>query len=139
MPERFIEAIRAARSDRPLCIRGGGSKDFYGNPPRGDVLDTRGHAGIIAYEPTELVITARCGTPLAEIETALAGHGQMLAFEPPHFGESATLGGCVASGLSGPRRTPQNICASSKYIYRTKLIRRCGTMTILVGVAPASA
>jgi glycolate oxidase FAD binding subunit len=60
--------------------------------------------GIVDYEPTELVITARCGTPLAEIEAVLAERGQMLAFEPPHFGESATFGGMVAAGLSGPRR-----------------------------------
>ena len=123
MLERFLEAIRSASNDRPLRIRGGGSKDFYGNPPRGDILDTRGHTGIVAYEPTELVITALCGTPLTEIETALAGQGQMLAFEPPHFshpstpgggargegtaapgGNHATLGGVVAAGLSGPRR-----------------------------------
>ena len=61
-------------------------------------------AGIVAYEPTELVITARCGTPLAELEAALAQYHQMLAFEPPHFGAEATLGGCIAAGLSGPRR-----------------------------------
>ena len=61
-------------------------------------------AGIVDYEPTELVITARSGTPLAEIEAAMREHGQMLAFEPPHFGADATLGGCIAAGLSGPRR-----------------------------------
>jgi glycolate oxidase FAD binding subunit len=87
-----------------LRIRGGGTKDFYGNAPSGDVLDTRGHGGIVSYEPSELVITARCGTPLAEIEATLAAQGQMLAFEPPHFGAGATIGGVVASGLSGPRR-----------------------------------
>jgi glycolate oxidase FAD binding subunit len=68
------------------------------------VLDTRGYAGIVAYEPSELVVTARCGTPLAELERILAESRQMLAFEPPHFGPGATLGGCVAAGLSGPRR-----------------------------------
>jgi glycolate oxidase FAD binding subunit len=67
-------------------------------------LATHGYRGIIAYDPTELVITARCGTPLREIEAALAENNQMLAFEPPHFGAGATLGGMVASGLSGPRR-----------------------------------
>jgi glycolate oxidase FAD binding subunit len=94
----------AAAEKRALCIRGGGSKDFYGNAPRGEPLDTRGCAGVVAYEPTELVLTARGGTSLAEIETTLAQNGQMLAFEPPHFGPGATLGGCVAAGLSGPRR-----------------------------------
>lgn len=105
MLERLSERIRDAAARRaPLRLRGGGSKDFYGGEPRGEVLDAREHAGIVEYEPTELVITARGGTPLAELERALAGRGQMLAFEPPHFGAAATLGGCVAAGLSGPRR-----------------------------------
>ncbi|MCX7173956.1 MAG: glycolate oxidase subunit GlcE [Proteobacteria bacterium] len=97
-------------------MRGGGSKDFYGGPLTGEILDMRPCAGIVAYDPTELVITARCGTPLAEIEAVLAERGQRLAFEPPHFalpspprggaggGGEATLGGCVAAGLSGPGR-----------------------------------
>jgi glycolate oxidase FAD binding subunit len=88
---------------KPLRIRGGGSKDFYGGPLAGDILDTRAHAGIVSYEPTELVITARCGTPLAELESALAERNQFLACEPPRFG-AATVGGAVAAGLSGPRR-----------------------------------
>jgi len=89
---------------KPLRIRGGGSKDGYGNALEGDVLDTRGHAGIVAYEPTELFITAKCGTPLAEIEAALAASGQCLPFEPPRFSADSTIGGVVAAGLSGPRR-----------------------------------
>lgn len=89
---------------KPLRIRGGGSKDGYGNALNGDVLDTRGHAGIVAYEPTELFITAKCGTPLAEIEAALAASGQCLPFEPPRFSADSTIGGVVAAGLSGPRR-----------------------------------
>ena len=102
---QLSEIIRAtAQQKRPLYIRGGGTKDFYGGAIRGDVLDTTGYRGIVEYEPTELVITARCGTPLAEIEAAMRERGQMLAFEPPHFGARATLGGCVAAGLSGPRR-----------------------------------
>ena len=96
--------VEAARRQRPLCIRGGGTKDFLGSPPRGETLRTVDYRGIIEYEPTELVITARAGTPLHDIEAALAGNGQMLAFEPPHFGNGATLGGCIAAGLSGPRR-----------------------------------
>ncbi len=103
--EQFAGRIRAAATEkRPLRLRGGGSKDFYGQALEGEVLDTRAYAGIIAYEPTELVITARCGTPLAELETALRAQGQQLAFEPPHFGPGATVGGMVAAGLSGPRR-----------------------------------
>jgi glycolate oxidase FAD binding subunit len=111
LTSEFAERIRAANAEHPLCIRGGGSKDFYGETPRGDILDildTRGHCGITAYEPTELVITARSGTPLVEIEAALAERNQFLAFEPPHFGNAtsfATVGGAVAAGLSGPRRT----------------------------------
>jgi len=101
----FSEKIKeAAASKRALRIRGGGSKDFYGNPPRGEVLDTRAHAGIVDYEPTELVVTARCGTRLSELQETLNRENQILAFEPPHFGAHATLGGCVAAGLSGPRR-----------------------------------
>ncbi|MFZ4877354.1 glycolate oxidase subunit GlcE [Janthinobacterium sp. Mn2066] len=103
--EQFRLAIVAASAaGTPLRLRGGGSKDWHGQQLEGDVLDTRAYAGIIDYEPTELVITARCGTPLAEIEAALAERQQMLAFEPPHFGQGATIGGVVASGLSGPRR-----------------------------------
>ncbi|HVY06782.1 MAG TPA: glycolate oxidase subunit GlcE [Burkholderiales bacterium] len=103
--QQLSETIRAAAAERrQLRIRGGGSKDFYGLALIGDVLDTRSLAGIVDYEPTELVITARAGTPLRAIEQALADRGQMLAFEPPHFGPDATLGGCIASGFSGPRR-----------------------------------
>ncbi len=98
----------AAASKAPLRIRGGGTKDFYGQAITGDVLDTRGYAGIIDYDPTELVMTARAGTPLDDIEQATRAAGQMLAFEPPRFDachpSAATLGGCVAAGLSGPRR-----------------------------------
>ena len=103
--EALIEQVRsAAAAGRPLRLRGGGTKDFYGGELRGELLDTRAHAGIVSHEPTELVITARCGTLLSDLEAALATQGQMLAFEPPHFGPGATLGGCVAAGLSGPRR-----------------------------------
>jgi glycolate oxidase FAD binding subunit len=96
--------LEAASQKRALCIRGGGTKDFYGAGLRGGILDTSALRGIIAYEPTELVITAGAGTPLAEVEAAMREQGQMLAFEPPHFGPGATLGGCIAAGLSGPRR-----------------------------------
>ncbi|HEY6966459.1 MAG TPA: glycolate oxidase subunit GlcE [Burkholderiales bacterium] len=103
--QRLQERIReAAARGTALCIRGGGTKEFYGNAPRGEPLDTRGCAGIVDYEPTELVISARCGTALGDIEKMLEEKKQMLAFEPPHFGPGATLGGCIAAGLSGPRR-----------------------------------
>ncbi len=101
----FIAQIQhAAAHQQPLKIRGSGSKDFYGGLSHGTTLDVSRHAGIIDYAPSELVITARAGTPLKEIEQTLKAQNQMLAFEPPHFGENATLGGGIASGLSGPRR-----------------------------------
>lgn len=96
--------LRASAERQPLRLRGGGSKDWYGEAAHGELLATTPYAGIIDYEPTELVITARCGTPLAEIEATLAEQHQMLAFEPPCFGQQATVGGMVAAGLSGPRR-----------------------------------
>jgi glycolate dehydrogenase FAD-binding subunit len=100
----WAERIRDAAERRaPLQIRGGGSKDFYGGALRGEPLETGAYHGILDYEPTELVLSARSGTPLAAIEAALAQRHQMLPFEPPHFG-NATLGGCIAAGLSGPRR-----------------------------------
>jgi glycolate oxidase FAD binding subunit len=103
--EQFREQVRATvASNGALRIRGGGTKDWYGQQLAGDILDARAYSGIVDYEPTELVITARCGTPLAEIEAVLAGRNQMLAFEPPHFGDGATFGGAIAAGLSGPRR-----------------------------------
>ena len=164
MLDALSEQIRTAYANgTPLSIQGGGSKRFYGNAVTGDILDTRVLSGIVEYQPKELVMTARAGTPLTEIEAALAAEQQMLAFEPPHFGERplpnpdktpshstdetpshstrlskndnqvagykpasgqvagyrplageganaepkpiyATLGGCIAAGLSGPRR-----------------------------------
>ena len=103
--DQFTQTIDEARSrQQPLRIRGGGTKDFYGGTLSGDVLDTKPYAGIVDYEPTELVITARAGTRVSEIESAMRERGQMLGFEPPHFGVGSTLGGCIAAGLSGPRR-----------------------------------
>ena len=102
---QWAERIRAATTnERPLRLRGAGTKDWYGQGLSGEILDTRAYSGIVSYDPAELVITARCGTPLAEIEAALAERNQMLAFEPPHFGHAATFGGCLAAGIAGPRR-----------------------------------
>jgi glycolate oxidase FAD binding subunit len=101
----FADQIRAAAaSATPLRIRGGGSKDFYGQSFVGDLLDTRVLRGVTSYEPSELVVTALAGTPLAELEHLLAEKAQYLPFEPPHFGPDATVGGMVAAGLSGPAR-----------------------------------
>ncbi|OGA73447.1 MAG: glycolate oxidase subunit GlcE [Betaproteobacteria bacterium RIFCSPLOWO2_12_FULL_65_14] len=119
--ESLQNAIRdAAASRAPLRLRGGGSKDFYGNEARGTVLDTRAYAGIVSYEPTELVVTARCGTRLSELESVLEREGQCLPFEPPHFGAEATLGGCVAAGLSGPRRASAG--AVRDFVLGTKIV-----------------
>ncbi len=107
--EALVDAVKAAlAAKRPLRIVGAGSKAFYGHATEGEALETRSHQGIAAYEPTELVITARCGTPLAEVETALSAQGQLLPFEPPYFGGNASFGGAIAAGLSGPRRAANN-------------------------------
>ena len=103
---QMTDRVRSAAAHQTaLRIRGGGSKDFHGGVAlTGEVLDTRAYAGIVSYEPSELVVTARAGTPLAELEAALADQHQCLPFEPPHFGPGATVGGMVAAGLSGPAR-----------------------------------
>jgi len=119
--ETFQQRIREAAARRaPLRLRGGGTKDFYGNALRGEVLDTRGYAGIVSYEPTELVVTARCGTLLSELEDLLEKNRQCLPFEPPHFGADATIGGGVAAGLSGPRRAAAG--ALRDFVLGVKLI-----------------
>lgn len=103
--QHLTDQIKSAATQKtPLRIRGSGSKDFYGEPCSGELLDLGVWRGIIAYEPTELVVTARAGTPLVELEAALTEKGQCLAFEPPHFGAGGTVGGMVAAGLSGPAR-----------------------------------
>lgn len=105
MLENFRQQVTdAGVAATPLQLRGGGTKDWYGQVPCGTVLDTRGYRGIVDYDPSELVITARCGTPLVELEAALAERNQQFAFEPPHWNDGATIGGVVAAGLSGPRR-----------------------------------
>jgi len=130
--EAFQERIRdAAARSAPLRLRGGGTKDFYGNAPRGELLDTRAYAGIVAYEPTELVVTARCGTPLSELEQILSKHSQFLPFEPPHFGPEATVGGCVAAGLSGPRRPSAG--ALRDYLLGAKLVDGRGNLLAFGG------
>jgi FAD/FMN-containing dehydrogenases len=104
--DSLIDQTRAAGADgRKLSIQAGRTKAFYGHPVEGaEPLDVTGFRGITSYEPTELVVTARCGTPLAELEAALAEKGQCLAFEPPRYAPGGTVGGMVAAGLSGPAR-----------------------------------
>ena len=97
--------VKAAAGDGvPLAVTGGGTKEFLGRTTQAEPLDVSGHRGIVTYEPTELVLSARGGTPLADVKAALSEQGQMLAFEPPAFGEAATIGGTIAAGLSGPAR-----------------------------------
>ncbi|CAI8779858.1 glycolate oxidase subunit GlcE [Pseudomonas sp. fls2-241-R2A-110] len=101
----LIEQVNlAVQNAIPLRIQGSNSKAFLGRIAAGEVLDTRSHRGIVSYDPTELVITARCGTPLAELRQVLDAAQQMLPCEPPSFGDGATVGGMIAAGLSGPRR-----------------------------------
>ena len=112
----LVERVRAARAYKTaLDIQGGGTKAFYGEAPQGLPLDVTGLAGVSSYEPSELVVTARAGTPLAELQALLAESGQCLPFEPPSFAAAApspgapgargaTVGGMVAAGLAGPAR-----------------------------------
>ncbi|MBP6020787.1 MAG: glycolate oxidase subunit GlcE [Burkholderiaceae bacterium] len=107
----LIQQVMTARATlKPVLIRGGGTKDFYGEPSGSGqaadtaILDMSAYTGIVNYQPSELVITARAGSLLSDIEATLTQQQQMLAFEPPRLGATATLGGCIASGLSGPRR-----------------------------------
>lgn len=104
-PSFIRERIQQALARKmPLAIHGGSTKAFYGGAVTGEALDVRPYAGIIEYEPKELVLTVRAGTRLADIETAMDSASQMLPFEPPHYGAGSTIGGSVATGLSGPRR-----------------------------------
>lgn len=103
--ELLAERIRRADAEKtPLRIVGGDTKAFYGRAVDGEPLSTTAHRGIVHYDPVELVVSVRAGTPLAALEAALDAEGQRLACEPPHFGATATVGGMVAAGLSGPRR-----------------------------------
>jgi glycolate oxidase FAD binding subunit len=122
---------RATESKTPLRFRGGGTKDFYSQSLEGEILDTRAYAGILSYEPSELVVTVCAGTPLKELEAALAEKGQCLAFEPPHFGEGATVGGMVAAGLSGPSRA--NVGNVRDFILGAKMINGKGEQLIFGG------
>ena len=151
------DRIRAAAADgTTLRIRGGGSKDFYGNRLQGELLDTTGLSGILSYEPSELVVTVGAGTPLVELEALLAEHGQCLPFEPPHLGWSqnagatraeplgervkdggtaaenaATIGGMVAAGLSGPARASAG--AVREYVLGLHMVNGLGEELVFGG------
>ena len=129
---QVVERVRAAASDAtPLRIRGGGTKDFYGETPQGELLDMRALAGITSYEPSELVVTVRAGTPLAELEAALAEKGQCLPFEPPCFGSDGTVGGMVAAGLSGPARA--SVGSVRDYVLGATLVNGRGELLTFGG------
>jgi len=122
----FAERLQeASRTETPLDILAGATKGFLGRVTQSEPFDVSAHRGIVSYQPTELVITARAGTPLAEIEHTLAEGGQMLAFEPPHFGRGATLGGTIAAGLSGPRRPYAG--AARDFVLGAKILSGAGT------------
>lgn len=128
----IVERVRAAAARAaPLRIRGGGSKDFLGERLQGELLDTRGLAGIVAYEPSELVVTVGAGTPLAQLEAVLAEQGQRLSFEPPHFAGGATVGGMVAAGLSGPARA--SVGAVRDYVLGLQLVNGKGEPLVFGG------
>jgi len=123
--QQLADRIRAAATARTaLAIHGSGSKHFLTGEIEGAALDVTGHRGIVSYEPTELVLTARAGTPLREIEATLAEKNQMLGFEPPHYGPKATLGGTIACNLSGPRRP---YCGAARdFVLGTRIINGRG-------------
>ncbi len=129
----IVDRICAASAARqPLRIRGGGTKDFYGEPGApADVLSTTALTGIVSYEPSELVVTARAGTPLAELEATLAAQGQCLAFEPPHFGPGATVGGMVAAGLAGPARA--SVGSVRDYVLGVTMVNGRGEVLVFGG------
>lgn len=117
----LINCVQSAQGCQAVMrISGGNTKDFYGELSDGTVLDTRALQGISAYEPSELVVTVRAGTPLVELEEALAARGQYLPFEPPHFSPGGTVGGMVAAGLSGPARA--SVGAVRDYVLGASLL-----------------
>jgi glycolate oxidase FAD binding subunit len=105
LSNELSEVVQTHFANRtPLRIEGASTKSFLGRTVDADPLSTLRHRGITSFEPTELVMSARAGTPLVEVEQVLADAGQMLPFEPPRFGDGGTIGGAIATGLSGPRR-----------------------------------
>ncbi|WP_374669963.1 glycolate oxidase subunit GlcE [Ramlibacter sp.] len=128
----LIDQVRtAAGAGRPLRIRGGGTKDFHAERLQGEPLATAGLQGIVSYEPSELVVTVRAGTPLAELQAALAEQGQCLPFEPPAFGAGATVGGMVAAGLAGPARA--SVGSVRDYVLGAQLVNGRGELLVFGG------
>ena len=96
------QVLSAMAEQRPLHIFGGNTKSFLGRDINGEALTLADYKGVISYEPTELYVTARAGTPVIELNQILAEKGQMLAFEPAEISAQTTIGGVVATGLNGP-------------------------------------
>ena len=121
------ERIRSAADlGEVLCLQGGGSKAFYGGELRGTPFAVDAYRGIVNYEPTELVVTARAGTRLSELVETLADKRQWLPCEPPHFGGLATVGGMLAGGLSGPGRATAG--AVRDFVLGVKLLSGMGEL-----------
>ena len=136
LSELCQQVMTASGAERPLYIRGGGTRQFYGEPlptglPGTAILDLSGYQGIINYQPSELVITAKAGTRLSDVETALEAEGQMLAFEPPRFAAESTVGGMVATGLSGPRRMA--VGSLRDFVLGTRLLDSSGKILAFGG------
>ncbi|MEJ2129437.1 MAG: glycolate oxidase subunit GlcE [Woeseiaceae bacterium] len=101
----LLDQVRdAVAAQRPLCIKGGNSKQYLGREQQGDPVDVSGHSGVVDYQPSELVITVRAGTTISDLQQVLAQENQVLAGEPPEFGGKATVGGTLACNFSGPSR-----------------------------------
>jgi glycolate oxidase FAD binding subunit len=131
-PGELIDRVRAAAAARsPLHIAGGHTKAFYGEAVAGEHLSTTTWSGIVSHEPTELVVTVRAGTPLAELEAVLAERGQCFPFEPPHFGSGGTVGGMVAAGLAGPARA--SVGAVRDYVLGARFINGRGELLTFGG------
>ena len=123
--QAIVEKVKTCTArGRPLRIRGGGTKDFYGQTLHGELLDVRPLAGVVSYEPSELVVTVRGGTRLRELEELLAESNQHLPFEPPRYGAGSTIGGVVASGLSGPARA--SVGALRDYVLGVQIVNGRG-------------
>ena len=132
MSLQLQQHVQSAYEDKvALKIIGGNSKAFYGRAVTAETISLAEHSGVLKYEPTELVITVRSGTPLKEIEALLDEHGQMLPFEPPAFNEYATIGGTIACNLSGPRRAYAG--AARDYLLGCKIINGKGEMLTFGG------
>ncbi|WP_339934323.1 glycolate oxidase subunit GlcE [Vreelandella glaciei] len=125
--DTLCEQVRSAYDARtPLRIVGGNTRAFYGRPVEGQALQMAEHSGIVSYDPVELIVTVRAGTRLSALQAALAEKHQMLGFEPPMFGEASTIGGAVATGLSGPRRPWAG--AARDFVLGTRIITQEGKL-----------